>query len=80
MLLRNQELGFQPGRQVRNHPLTYVMNNLSRGLGLADAYPFVLSPTVIEKLHFIYDTINESRFAAVAPTEKEGPSPEVRAA
>jgi len=30
-------------------PLTYVMNNLSRGLGLADAYPFVLSTTVIEK-------------------------------
>jgi len=45
-------------------PLTYVMNNLSRGLGLADAYPFVLSPVVIEKLHFIYDTINASRPAA----------------
>ena len=42
-------------------PLTYVMNNLSRGLGLADSYPFVLSPTVIAKLRFIYDTINDSR-------------------
>ena len=24
-------------------PLTYVLNNLNRGLGLPDAYPFVLS-------------------------------------
>ena len=28
-------------------PLTYVLNNLSRGLGLPDAYPFVLSPLAI---------------------------------
>ena len=38
-------------------PLTYVMNNLSRGLGLTDSYPFVLSPTVIEKLRFVYNTV-----------------------
>ena len=24
-------------------PLTYVLNNLNRGMGLQDAYPFVLS-------------------------------------
>lgn len=42
-------------------PLTYVMNNLSRGLGLQDAYPFVLSPIVIKKLRFIYDTISLGR-------------------
>jgi hypothetical protein len=42
-------------------PLTYVMNNLSRGLGLADAYPFVLSAPVVEKLRFIYDTVNAYR-------------------
>jgi hypothetical protein len=33
--------------------LTYVLNNLTRGLGLADAYPFVLSGPVIEKLRFV---------------------------
>ena len=33
--------------------LTYVLNNLTRGLGLADAYPFVLSPPVVEKLRFV---------------------------
>ncbi len=38
-------------------PLTYVLNNLNRGLGLPDSYPFVLSPKVIDKLRFVHDTI-----------------------
>ncbi|MEJ1964953.1 MAG: putative zinc-binding metallopeptidase [Gammaproteobacteria bacterium] len=38
-------------------PLTYVLNNLNRGLGLLDGYPFVLSEPVIEKLRFIHETI-----------------------
>jgi hypothetical protein len=33
--------------------LTYVLNNLTRGLGLADAYPFVLSEPVVAKLRFV---------------------------
>jgi hypothetical protein len=41
--------------------LTYVLNNLSRGLGLPDSYPFVLSSPAIQKLRFIHDTINEYR-------------------
>jgi hypothetical protein len=42
-------------------PLTYVLNNLNRGLGLSDSYPFVLSPTVIGKLRFVFDTVSENR-------------------
>ncbi len=38
-------------------PLTYVLNNLNRGLGLPDGYPFVLSPPVVEKLKFVHETI-----------------------
>ena len=38
-------------------PLTYMLNNLNRGLGLADAYPFVLSSSAIEKLRFVHDTV-----------------------
>jgi len=38
-------------------PLAYVMNNLSRGLGHPDVYPFVLSPPALEKLRFIHETI-----------------------
>jgi hypothetical protein len=33
--------------------LTYVLNNLTRGLGLADAYPFVLSTPVMNKLRCV---------------------------
>lgn len=40
-------------------PLTYVLNNLNRGMGLPDGYPFVLSTPAIEKLRFIHETIAE---------------------
>lgn len=39
-------------------PLTYVLNNLNRSMGLPDGYPFVLSPPAIEKLHFVHDVIH----------------------
>jgi hypothetical protein len=39
-------------------PVTYLLNNLNRGLGLADGYPFLLSTPVIEKLRFVHDTIS----------------------
>ncbi|MDB5888461.1 MAG: hypothetical protein JWM03_1333 [Rhodocyclales bacterium] len=40
--------------------LTYVLNNLNRSLGLSDAYPFVLTATVIEKLDFVHKLIAEA--------------------
>ena len=39
--------------------LTYVLNNLTRGLGLADAYPFVLSTAIVDKLRFVCNTITK---------------------
>jgi hypothetical protein len=42
------------------YALSYVLNNLTRGLGLPDAYPFVLSGPVIEKLRFVCSTIANS--------------------
>lgn len=47
-------------------PLTYAMNSLNRGLGLADSYPFVLSDIVIEKLRFIHDTLRGHRMTRAA--------------
>jgi hypothetical protein len=44
-------------------PLTYALNNFTRGLGLADGYPFVLSERVVGKLRFVYDTIRQSLVA-----------------
>ena len=37
--------------------VTYAMNNLNRGLGLPDPYPFVLSPAAIEKLRFVHGLV-----------------------
>jgi hypothetical protein len=38
-------------------PITYVLNNLNRGLGNDDAYPFVLSTRSLEKLAMVHETI-----------------------
>ena len=45
-------------------PLTYVLNNFNRGLGLPDAYPFVLSGAAIEKLRFVHDVVARHRTLA----------------
>ncbi|WP_372394383.1 putative zinc-binding peptidase [Azospirillum sp. HJ39] len=34
-------------------PLTYAVNSLNRSMGQPDLYPFILSPSVIEKLGFM---------------------------
>ncbi|HWN97018.1 MAG TPA: putative zinc-binding metallopeptidase, partial [Methylomirabilota bacterium] len=39
-------------------PLTYALNELNRGMGLPDLYPFVLSAVAIEKLQFVHDVLN----------------------
>lgn len=39
--------------------LTYLLNNLNRGLGLGNAYPFVLSPPVVDKLRFVHETLGQ---------------------
>jgi len=39
-------------------PLTYALNNLNRGMGLIDAYPFVLSTPAVEKLNFVHNSIH----------------------
>jgi len=41
-------------------PLTYALNSLNRGLGQADAYPFVLSAAAIAKLKFVHEAIRGS--------------------
>lgn len=33
--------------------LTVVLNALNRSMGVEDAYPFIITPTIAEKLHFI---------------------------
>lgn len=43
--------------------LSFVLNNLNRGLGLPDGYPFVLSPPVLDKLRFVHDVIGRASAA-----------------
>jgi hypothetical protein len=50
-------------------PVTYMLNNLNRGLGLPDGYPFVLSTPAIEKMRFVHDVIARGRRAVQAPAE-----------
>jgi hypothetical protein len=50
-------------------PMTYVLNNLNRGLGAPDAYPFVISQPAIEKLRFVHEVIA----AAAAALSAEPP-------
>jgi hypothetical protein len=38
--------------------VSQVMNALNRSMGLADAYPFVLSPIILSKLRFIDQLID----------------------
>jgi len=41
-------------------PLTYMLNNLNRGLGLTDSYPFVLSGPAVDKLRLVHDVATEA--------------------
>ncbi len=53
------------------YPLTYMLNNLNRGLGLVDAYPFVLSAPAIEKLRFVHELIrNVGQPDVAAPPQR----------
>jgi hypothetical protein len=47
------------GMLERWFPLTYVLNNLNRSMGLPDGYPFVLSTPAISKLRFVHDTVEQ---------------------
>ena len=42
-------------------PLTYAMNGMNRSMGLADLYPFILSPKVVQKLAFIHHLVHLPR-------------------
>jgi len=54
-------------RILRNwFPLTYALNELNRGMGLPDLYPFVLSNAAIEKLRFVHEVFH-NRARSLSP-------------
>jgi hypothetical protein len=38
--------------------VTFALNGMSRSIGRGDLYPFVLSPTVVQKLDFVHRAIS----------------------
>lgn len=48
-------------------PLSFAVNSLNRSMGLADLYPFVLSPHAVEKLGFIHRLVRGQPLAVETP-------------
>jgi hypothetical protein len=58
------------GRKARQDPasfaalvrawvwLSLAINGINRSMGMRDAYPFVLSKPIADKLHFVHDVIH----------------------
>lgn len=42
-------------------PVTLALNGFKRSMGLADAYPFLMSETVKRKLAFVHEIVRTSR-------------------
>ncbi len=42
-------------------PLSVALNSLNRSMGLLDPYPFVLTDTVIDKLRFVHEVVENSQ-------------------
>lgn len=59
-------------------PLASLLNNLNRAMGHADAYPFILTPRVIDKLGFINDIVHQAPVAEqLARLEQADPARQV---
>jgi hypothetical protein len=58
--------------------LTYMLNNLNRGLGAADPYPFVLSTPAIDKLRFVHELIERAAIEPPGARQAADTAPSVR--
>lgn len=61
-------------------PLTYALNSLNRGLGVPDAYPFVLSKCAMEKLRFVHEIVTATATESGQQTILTTPAETLRAA
>jgi hypothetical protein len=56
-------------------PLSSLINNLNRAVGQHDAYPFVLTPAVMEKLEFIRRIVWQAGQMQWTVSGPDGPQP-----
>jgi hypothetical protein len=52
-------------------PVTVALNSFTRGMGLSDVYPFVLSEPAIAKLRFVHHVVRDNAESDRAPSEAE---------
>jgi len=50
-------------------PLAFAVNSMNRSMGIADLYPFVLTPSVIAKLDFVHNLIHSKGAQSQATSE-----------
>ncbi len=50
-------------------PLAFAVNSMNRSMGIADLYPFVLTPNVIAKLDFVHNVIHSKGAQRQATSE-----------
>jgi hypothetical protein len=43
------------------YPLTFAVNSINRSMGQPDLYPFVLSPSALDKLRFVHEVVRDAR-------------------
>lgn len=55
--------------------LAIALNALNRSMGLADAYPFVITARVREKIAFVHKLVREARNTASNPASARKPAP-----
>ena len=59
--------------------VTLALNDLNRSMGIKDAYPFVVSPAVHEKLRFVHELVQATqrrerpRVRSAAPVKANAP-------
>jgi hypothetical protein len=57
--VKEDEISFD---RILHHwlPVTYAVNELNRGMGLPDVYPFILSDFSLDKLRFVHQVVLDS--------------------
>ena len=62
-------------RRHQRVPLSSLINNLNRAVGQRDAYPFVLTPAILDKLRFVQKVVREAGAVQWTVPGPDGPIP-----
>lgn len=57
------------------YPLSFALNNINRGLGYADLYPFTLPQLVVGKLRYVHELVRRVADGSQEETGSTGSAP-----